>query len=53
MCGAEEEREGNRAGRGGWPQIGMGTQCPENKAEQSSEGSERGSDKIRVASAES
>lgn len=30
----------------------MGTQCPENKAEQSSKGSEQGSDKIRVDSAE-
>lgn len=47
MCGAEEEAEDNRAGRGGWPQIGASAQCPEDKAEQSSKGFEPGSDRIR------
>lgn len=47
MCGAEEEAEDNRAGRGGWPQIGASAQCLEDKAEQSSKGFEPGSDRIR------
>lgn len=47
MCGAEEEAEDNRAGRGGRPQVGTSAQGPEDKAERSSQGFEPGSDRIR------